>query len=71
MRITLGQVKNVLTNNYTFRQLGFSLLTTRLKGIYTRDSSEATLLRCANEMNAFLEKYEIIMTEDYSFISKL
>ena len=71
MRITPEQVKKVLTNNYTFRQLGFSLLTTRLKGIYMRDSSELTLLNCANEMNAFLGKYEIIMAEDYAFISKL
>lgn len=71
MRITPVQARKVLTNNYTFRQLGFSLLTTRLKGIYTRDSSEATLQTCANEMNAFLEKYAIIMSEDYSFISKL
>ncbi|MCL2155798.1 MAG: hypothetical protein FWH53_09060 [Leptospirales bacterium] len=71
MRITPVQAQKVLTNNYNFKQLAFSLLTTRLKRKYMHDSSETTLTICANEMNEFLEKYSIIMSEDFAFISKL
>jgi hypothetical protein len=71
MQITTTQAQKVLTNNYTFSQLAFSLLTTRLKRVYMRDSSEPTLLKCANEMNEFLAKYAVIMSEDFAIISKL
>ena len=71
MRITPVQAQKVLTNNYNFKQLAFSLLTTRLKRKYLNDSSETTLITCANEMNDFLERYKVLMSEDYSFISQL
>jgi len=71
MVITIAQAQKVLTGNYTFNQLGFSLLITRWKRIYTNDTSQSTVQSCTNEINTFLAKYEIIMSDDYAIISKL
>jgi hypothetical protein len=71
MNINDKQAQKILTGNYTFRQLGFSLLITRWKRIYTDNSSQATLQACVNEANAFLDKYAIIMSEDFATISKI
>ena len=71
MVIDTAQAKKILTGNYTFSQLGFSLLITRWKRVYSNDSSPSTLQACVNEANAFLNKYAIIMTEDFATISKL
>ena len=71
MNITPVQTKKILTGNYSFSQLGFSMLLTRLKSSYSKDSSEATLLKCVSEVNAFLQKYSSIMENDFAIISKV
>ena len=71
MNITPDQTKKLLTGNLTFSQLGFSMLVTRLKGVYAKDSSPAVLQNCVNEINAFLQKYASIAGSDMSVISKL
>ena len=71
MLINNVQAQKVLTGQYTFNQLGFSLLITRCKRIYATDSSPSTLQHCVDEINAFLKKYAIIMKEDFATISKL
>ena len=70
MNITLAQTQKLLTGNHSFSQFGFSLLVTRLKGIYAKDQSAAKLQSCLDEINAFLGKYSAIMTEDFAVISK-
>ena len=71
MVITPAQTEKLLNNNLTFSLLSFSMLITRLKGIYRKDSSSKNLLSCANEINAFLQKYGAIMEKDCVTISKL
>jgi hypothetical protein len=71
MNVTSAQTQKILTGNSTFSQLGFSMLLTRLKGVYTKDSSQASLQKCTEEINAFLQKYAPIMVSDFATISKL
>lgn len=44
---------------------------TRLKGVYTKDSTQLTLQKCTEEINSFLGRYRIIMGKDLEAISKL
>ena len=71
MNITPVQTEKLLSNNLTFSLLSFSMLVTRLKGIYEKDTSQEKLQSCANEINAFLQKYGAIMQKDCAVISKL
>lgn len=71
MNITSQQTEKLLKGNQSFSQLGFSMLLTRLKIMYASNPSQATLLTCTNEINAFLVKFKAIMGNDYSLIQKL
>ena len=71
MVINTAQAQKILTGNYNFKQLGFSLLITRWKRIYSNNSSPSTLQACTNDANVFLEKYAVIMDEDFATISKI
>ena len=71
MNISTFQTKKILTGNYSFVQLGFSMLITRMKNIYSKDPSQETLQRCTDEINAFLLKYQSIMGEDFVTVSNL
>ena len=71
MVVTVTQTEKILTGDYKFSQLGFSLLITRWKRIYNGDTSQSTLEDCVEEINTFLRKYAIIMAEDYAAISQL
>lgn len=71
MNVTLQQTEKLLKGSQSFSQLGFSMLLTRLKGIYAKDSSPATLQSCMKEINAFLDKFKGIMGGDYAIISKM
>lgn len=71
MNITPQQTEKLLKGNLSFSQLGFSMLLTRLKIMYASNPSQATLLTCANEINAFLVKFKSIMGNDYTVVAKL
>ena len=74
VNITPDQAQKLLTdssNNYEFSLLSFSMLITRLKVVYAKDSSQAILQDCTNEVNEFLQKYGSIMEKDSAVISKL
>ena len=71
MTVTPAQTQKILQGNHKFSQLGFSLLVTRLKGIYSKDPSQAVLENCTNELNVYFEKYKAILTADLSLISQL
>lgn len=71
MNITAEQAKKILLGDYLFSQLGFSLLVTRLKGVYASNQDPETLASCVSEINTFLNKYKSIMANDYSIISNL
>ena len=71
MNVTLNQAEKILTADLAFSQLGFSLLVTRLKTLYARNPSQATLQNCSDEINNFLSKFEKIMAKDYAIIANL
>lgn len=71
MQITSAQAQKILTGNQKFSMLGFSMLITRMKGVYSRNSSPATLQSCVDEFNIFLQKYASIMQADIAIISKI
>lgn len=69
MNITPQQAQKLLISNYKSSQLGFSMLLTRLKGLFAKDPK--TLQSCTVEINTFLQKYAIIMEKEYSTIINL
>ena len=71
MVVTSAQTQKILTTAVAFRQLGFSMLVTRLRGRYKKDTSPDTLRGCTDEINSFLKKYSSVMADDYDAISKL
>ena len=71
MNLTSAQAQKLLSGSHTFTQLGFSMLITRLKGIYAKDSSPTSLQKCTGEINEFIKKYSVIMSADFTVISKL
>lgn len=71
MQVSIAQVQNILKGNHAFSQLGFSMLITRLKGIYAKEPSPTTLQKCADEINAFLAKFSSIMSQDFAVITSL
>ena len=71
MTVTAMQTQMILTGNQKYSQLGLSMMITRLKSIYAKDSSQAVLQSCTEEINLFLQKYGAILSADYSIISKL
>lgn len=71
MSVTTQQAEKILKGNYSFSQLGFSLMITRLKGVYSRSPSQETLKNCAEEINTFLSKFQTIMKQDYATIAKI
>jgi hypothetical protein len=71
MSITPLQTKKLLLEDHSFSQLGFSMLLTRLKGLYAQDPSEESLHNSMNEINTFLGKFKGIMKNDCAIISNL
>ena len=71
MTVTTEQLLKILTGNYSFSMLGFSMLVTRLKGIYLKNPTPDTLKTCATEINVFIGKYYSIMGPDCSIIEKI
>jgi len=69
MNITSKQVERLLLEDYNFSQLGFSMMLTRLKGVYADDPSQKALENAAIEINAFLGKFKGIMKNDLAIIS--
>ena len=71
MQINTQQTEKLLSGNHSFSQMGFSMLLTRLKSSYAKDSSEESLKTAMSEINTFLDKFKGIMKKDCEVISKL
>jgi len=54
-----------------FKQLGFSMLVSRMRNNYAKSPSAAVLKSCGDEINVFLEKYGPTMADDCAVIEKL
>ena len=71
MSVTLEQTEKLLSGNHSFSQLGFSLMIMRMKTQYKKTRDPATLRSCTDEINAFLQKFSMVMGGDYAVISGL
>ena len=71
MQVTSQQTEKLLRGDHSFSQLGFSMMMTRLKGMYAKDPSQAALQKSMSEINLFLDKFKSIMENDYAIIAKL
>ena len=71
MKVTLQQTETLLKGHQSFSQLGFSMMVTRLRTVYSKDSSQSTVEKGMNEINMFLEKFGTIMGDDYAIITKM
>ena len=71
MIISFQQAKKLLIGVKKFRLFAFSMLLTHLKEIYLTDSSEDTVKKCVEVINAFLVKNRKIMAADFVIIKSL
>ena len=71
MNVTIQQMEKLMQGQYTFKQWAFSMLLTRLKNKYAVEPTQANLERCTNEMNAYLDKYQAILTHDFAVIQNI
>jgi len=71
MKVTLEQTEKLLQGEHTFSQLGFSMMLTRLKVMYKKDSSPTFVQTAMGEINAFLDKFKMLMVKDYLIIAEL
>ena len=71
MNVTSQQMEKLMQGQYTFKQWAFSMLLTRLKNKYAIEPTQANLERCANEMNAYLNKYQTILAHDFAIIQNI
>ena len=71
MNISVKQAERLLREHYTFKQLGFSMLLTRLKLLYANDNSSQSFDNYIKEINDFLEKYKNVMVDDIALIQSL
>ena len=60
-----------MVGDLNFNSLGFSMLVTRLKVIFSKDPSDRTLEDCNAAINTFLDKYKDRMAEDHEIIANL
>lgn len=71
MQVTQQQTEKVLKGSQSFSQLGFTMLITRLRKLYTQNPTAVTIQKCTAEINTFLNKFESIMDADYALIAKV
>jgi hypothetical protein len=71
MELSQEQMAKLLKGNYAFSLWSMSMLVTRLKGVYAGDSSQTALMKCTEEMNAFVNKFSNIMAKDKELLQKL
>jgi len=71
MALTTLQVEKLLKGNNTFSQLGFSMLVTRFKKEYATNPTLPTIQKAMGEINAFIGKYQNIITNDLAIVAKL
>jgi PleD family two-component response regulator len=69
--VTIEKTEKILTGNLKFSQLAFSMLITRMKTLYAKYPTQATLQTFAEEITTFIEKSKILMAPDYEIISRL
>jgi hypothetical protein len=72
MKVTPQQAEKLLKGSQTFKQLGLTMMLTRMRKMYINDQSLTTLQPCTDEINAFLDKFKMILSaEDNETLNRL
>jgi hypothetical protein len=73
MSISSEQVKKLLETNkpLKFKQLSLSLMYTRLKSMYQKNPSEATVSACMKQFNDLFAKAGTSMADDYKLATSI
>jgi hypothetical protein len=73
MALKSGQVKKLLetTKPLKFKQLSLSLLYTRLKHMYQKDPSPATVTACMGQLNDLFTKFGTSIADDYKLVTSI
>jgi len=69
--ITIQQTEKLLKGNQAFSYLSFSMLLMRMRMLYAKDPSPATLQNNHKEICTFLEKFKANMSADHLTLQKL
>ena len=71
MKVTPRQAERLLLEDLSFTQLGFSMMLTRLKGLYAENPTAEALEKATDEINTFLDKFKGVLKNDYEVISRI
>jgi hypothetical protein len=73
MSLNSGQVKKLLETNkpLKFKQLSLSLMYTRLKNMYQKDPSPATISACMTQLNNLFAKFGATLSDDYKLATSV
>jgi hypothetical protein len=73
MALNSVQVKKLLETGkpLKFKQLSVSLLYTRLKQMYQKDPSPATLSACMGQLNDLFTKFGSAASDDYKIVTSI
>jgi hypothetical protein len=73
MLLSSGQVKKLLETDkpLKFKQLSLSLLYTRLKNMYQKDPSPATISSCMTQFNNLFTKMGPSISDDYKLATSI
>jgi hypothetical protein len=68
MSLNTSQVKKLLETKkpLQFKQLAFSLMYTRLKVMYQKSPTDATVTSCTTQINELFKKFGSTITDDYN-----
>jgi CheY-like chemotaxis protein len=69
--VTVEQTEKLLAGSYKFAQLGFSMMLMRMKTLYAKYPTQATLQTFAEEITSYIEKFKLLMAADYEIINKI
>lgn len=66
--ITSQQAEKLLKGQYAFELWAFSVLLTQLKNDYAASPTQENLEQCVEKINAFITKYQGILSKDLAVI---
>ena len=71
MKLMPEQTEKLLTGSQMFTNIAFSMMVTRMKSLYEKNPSQTMLQTCTDEINAFINKFSLIMIEDCKTIERI
>jgi hypothetical protein len=73
MSLSSGQVKKLLETDkqLKFKQLSLGLLYTRLKHMYKKDPTAATVSSCMSQLNDLFAKFGASMADDFNLVTSI